>query len=352
MSPRTLAHAVGNAVACLTVVCTNVQAQTEPVCPVLLLTTQTPSAIGDTIYPAGPALASFTVEVRFYIDGFGELPIVLDNAYAISWVNVNDQIGLYWTISTGPTTAVGGGFPGLHLAQEWNHAALTFNAETKQVVAFFNGTRGSPETVQISQFGRRGDHFLVGTDPGGTSFFRGKMDDIRVSSIVRYTEDFAPPTRLSVDAHTVALYRFSDPPDATSFANAVSNQFTLMSADGARTESNGVGCSADTSWANSTLTPGFSTIRKVHIEELRSRIDAIRAVRGLTAFAWTDPILSAQSTEVKAIHIEELRGALGQAYSAIGKTPPTYTDPSLSAGATIIRAAHIAELRAAVQAIE
>ena len=94
------------------------------------------------------------------------------------------------------------------------------------------------------------------------------------------------------------------------------------------------------------------TIRALHILELRSRIDAIRVARGLTAFTWTDPTLTLGSTIIKAQHILDLRSALAAAYVAAALTPPTYTDAVLTIGTTSPRAVHIAELRTAVLAIE
>lgn len=99
------------------------------------------------------------------------------------------------------------------------------------------------------------------------------------------------------------------------------------------------------------LTPQVSVVKAVHVAELRTRVNAIRATHGLGAFSFTDPTLTAQSTIVKAIHITELRTALNDAYVAAAVTPPLYTDPGLAAGTTV-KAVHIAELRAAVLALE
>ena len=101
-----------------------------------------------------------------------------------------------------------------------------------------------------------------------------------------------------------------------------------------------------------TLTPATSTIRKIHIEELRERINAVRVARGLATVTFTDPMLTARVTQAKGAHISELRAALAAAYMAAGMTPPAYTDPDISAGPTLIKAVHITELRAAVVALE
>ena len=94
-----------------------------------------------------------------------------------------------------------------------------------------------------------------------------------------------------------------------------------------------------------------SFIKAVHITELRTRINAVRAARGLAAFPFTDPTLTAGSTTIKAVHITELRTALAEAYAAAGLPAPTYTDPGLAA-AYLVRALHISELRDAVAGLE
>jgi hypothetical protein len=98
------------------------------------------------------------------------------------------------------------------------------------------------------------------------------------------------------------------------------------------------------------LTSGVTTIRAVHITELRGRIDAIRGSLGLAPFAWTDANLTGRP--VVAIHIMEMRAALAAAYQISGKTLPRYSDPDLVSGTTPIRAVHVAELRSAVVAME
>jgi uncharacterized repeat protein (TIGR03803 family) len=103
-------------------------------------------------------------------------------------------------------------------------------------------------------------------------------------------------------------------------------------------------------FADSALVPGVSPAKAIHISELRSRIDLLRAARGLPAYVWTDATLAPQSTVVKAVHITDLRTALSQAYAAAGLPLPTFTDPSLSAAA--IKVIHVDEIRAAVIALE
>jgi hypothetical protein len=90
------------------------------------------------------------------------------------------------------------------------------------------------------------------------------------------------------------------------------------------------------------LVPGVTVIKAVHILELRNRVNASRASRGLPPFDFSD--LNAGAV-IRAAHITELREALAQACS-----PPAYTDPVLVPGVTPARAVHITELRSAVLA--
>ena len=97
------------------------------------------------------------------------------------------------------------------------------------------------------------------------------------------------------------------------------------------------------------LIAGVTPIKSVHLNELRARVDWIRAKRGLAPFAYSEPITP--GTIVKAAHVSELRSALAAAYVASGLPAPTYTDMGLAAGMSI-KVVHLAELRSAVRAIE
>jgi hypothetical protein len=100
------------------------------------------------------------------------------------------------------------------------------------------------------------------------------------------------------------------------------------------------------------LVAGTSTIKVVHITELRTRINTLRVGCGLSNFTFTDSPLAAGSTTIQAVHVTELRTALGQAYVGCGQSAPTFTDATLAAGIMVIKAVHITELRAAVTALE
>jgi hypothetical protein len=91
-------------------------------------------------------------------------------------------------------------------------------------------------------------------------------------------------------------------------------------------------------------------VKAVHVTELRTRVDALRARFGLAAYSWTDSALAAGMT-IRAAHVNELRVALEQAYSAAPLAPPGFAE-TIVAGSTVIKASHVQELRAAVVTLE
>lgn len=59
-------------------------------------------------------------------------------------------------------------------------------------------------TNAIFQIGR------TTSNPTSNHSFRGIIDEVRLSSIVRYTENFTPEKRLKTDEHTMGLYHFDE----------------------------------------------------------------------------------------------------------------------------------------------
>ena len=92
------------------------------------------------------------------------------------------------------------------------------------------------------------------------------------------------------------------------------------------------------------LTP----IGAVHISQLRTAVDAVRFLAGLSQDAWTDSALVPGATLVQKIHVEELRSRLSAALSVLALPPLTLTDPTLTT-ATNVRVEHIQELRNAAK---
>jgi len=92
-----------------------------------------------------------------------------------------------------------------------------------------------------------------------------------------------------------------------------------------------------------TLLAGTTVVKAAHFAELRSSVNAVRALAGLDASTYSDPALSS-AVMIKSVHMTELRTALDAARTALLLPPVARTDATIGDGTTV-KAAHITELR-------
>ena len=59
--------------------------------------------------------------------------------------------------------------------------------------------------------------------------FKGAIDELRISNVARYGNAFAPPGRLRVDGHTMALWHFDEPLGSLRYEDSSGNGNTLFS---------------------------------------------------------------------------------------------------------------------------
>ena len=89
---------------------------------------------------------------------------------------------------------------------------------------------------------------------------------------------------------------------------------------------------------------GAPMIRRVHITELRTAVQAMRVAAELPPATFANEPLAA-GTPVLRLHLIQLRTAVNEALAALGLPPFGYTDAIVTAGSTMIKKAHITELR-------
>jgi uncharacterized repeat protein (TIGR01451 family) len=99
-------------------------------------------------------------------------------------------------------------------------------------------------------------------------------------------------------------------------------------------------------FSDDPLVARSTIVKAVHLTELRTAVNAVRAAAGFAPFLFTDSLTS--GLRVKAIHISEMRSSLDEARSALFVPVTPYTDAALSAG-TVVKAAHVQELRTGVK---
>ena len=108
---------------------------------------------------------------------------------------------------------------------QWHHIAITRQASSGGVWLYVDGVLdasdvSSPSTGDVSyrdgrQTSWEDDPTLVfgaeKHDYPGSLYFKGKLDEIRISNIIRYTTNFSPPTAPFIpDTNTFGLYHFNE----------------------------------------------------------------------------------------------------------------------------------------------
>jgi hypothetical protein len=97
-------------------------------------------------------------------------------------------------------------------------------------------------------------------------------------------------------------------------------------------------------FTDSPLNAG-TVVKAVHLAQLRTAVNAVRALAGLGAAGFTDAATA--GTPIRAVHVTELRTAVDAARAALSLSTGGYTDGSLAG--VRIKAVHFSELRARVQ---
>jgi VCBS repeat protein len=93
------------------------------------------------------------------------------------------------------------------------------------------------------------------------------------------------------------------------------------------------------------LVPQETIIKAVHLTELRTGVNAVRALAGLPPFTFTDSDVT--GALVRTTHIKELRLAIDPALAALGIEAGQYGEAIIVRG--VITAAHFEEIRARVK---
>lgn len=284
---------------------------------------------------AGPATAARLFQPRgVAVDGVGNLYIA-DSG--------NDRIRKV-TIATGAiNTAAGSGTQG------------------------YGGDGGAATAAQIY------DPYGVAVDGAG-NFYLADTSNNRVRAVMK---PLAAPSSFSATATSISQVALSWAAvnDATSYEiwrSTLNGPYILVSSPSGTSENN-TGLSSDTTYLykvrairgarasaftpiDAATTTVFTNsnlsgllIRAVHINQLRTAVNAMRASTGMAPATFSDATLAAGSAVVRRAHVLELRAALDAARSAIGLPPVAYTDASIVAGGTVIKAMHITQLRAGTQ---
>jgi hypothetical protein len=137
----------------------------------------------------------------------------------------------------------------------------------------------------------------------------------------------------------------------SSASGSVAYLYKVRSVDGSGNESSDSNFDLATTvvFTDPTLSAQSTVIKAVHILELRTAVNAVRALAGLSAYGFSDSTITTGSTRVRKIHVTDLRSALDPARANLGLSALTYTDSVIIAQSTRVQAVHITELRNGVK---
>jgi hypothetical protein len=93
----------------------------------------------------------------------------------------------------------------------WHHLAASYDNQTLRI--FIDGVLQSSNDIGAVQAADFDGPLRIGASAYSNGFrLQGLIDEVRLSKVARYTNDFAPPTEaFTVDADTVALWHFDEP---------------------------------------------------------------------------------------------------------------------------------------------
>ena len=100
-------------------------------------------------------------------------------------------------------------------------------------------------------------------------------------------------------------------------------------------------------FTNDPIVATSTSVKQVHLSELRTAVNAMRTAANLGLASFTDVVSS--TLPVKAVHVAELRTALNAALTPLGLPTISFTDPTLTTGSTLVKAVHFQQLRNGVK---
>ncbi len=124
--------------------------------------------------------------------------------------------------------------------------------------------------------------------------------------------------------------------------------YKVRAVNGGESGDSNIDLATTTIFTDDPLVAGTTLVKSAHISELRTAVNAVRALAGIGAGSYTDPTLTVGVTLVKAAHINDLRAALDAARSALALSALSYGE-TVTGGTTPVKATHVSELRNGVK---
>ena len=92
---------------------------------------------------------------------------------------------------------------------QWEHIAISFDDVSNTFRVFQDGVMVTSEVRDININSSNYD-FVIGHELGTGNWFDGKLDNLRISNVSRYTSNFNPSQTFMADASTIAMFDFNE----------------------------------------------------------------------------------------------------------------------------------------------
>lgn len=192
-----------------------------------------------------PASSDFTIETYFNLCNISSSPFIFDSrgSTAGDGIQIRFNAGSL-DISIEHSTAGSNQKMITNNAKDniWYHLAVTHNVSDSMCYIYLNGVLLDSLKGLITPFPK----FTVGKADFTTSgYFKGYMDEFRISDTIRYSGNFTVPTSaFANDNRTIALWHFDETEGSSAFNDASTNNYDLTGYIGAETRTPFTGASA------------------------------------------------------------------------------------------------------------
>jgi hypothetical protein len=97
----------------------------------------------------------------------------------------------------------------VNLSGGWHHIAGVFSTTLGQALLFVDGS--VVDTLEMDPFAESQDDLEIGCyEHNNHHYFKGSIDEVRYSSIVRYSANFTPEPSFVSDSDTILLFHFDE----------------------------------------------------------------------------------------------------------------------------------------------
>lgn len=163
------------------------------------------SSVWSGLIPNGSA-QSFTMDAWIKPDSYYDNQVILGQKTGRSFVLMLDTAGkLKFNFDDGTYRLSTGSI----VANQWNHVAITYDGVTKNGTLYINGVSSGGGTNDDTALDEVTAYMYIGWQDRGVgtvgNYFKGLMDEVRVSNIVRSSSDILQAYEIGKRTHTVTI---------------------------------------------------------------------------------------------------------------------------------------------------